>query len=69
MIVAPRSEDCPYCSRRALASSSFKRSISNRAPVTSRLGRQPCGTLGEDHRVRRGKIGRQRAVFRHHVAT
>jgi hypothetical protein len=34
-----------------------------------RFRRQPCGTLGEDHRVCRGKIGRQRSVFRHHVAT
>jgi hypothetical protein len=31
MILAPRSEDWPYCSRRALASSSFSRSISSRA--------------------------------------
>ena len=31
----PRSDDCPNCSRRALASMSFSRSISSRPTVTS----------------------------------
>ncbi len=44
MIVAPRSEDWPYCSRRALASSSFRRSISSRARFVSALCRLGLGS-------------------------
>ena len=38
----PRSEDCPNCSRRALASISFSRSISRRPTVTSLLASVSC---------------------------
>ena len=67
MSLAPRSEDWPNCSRRALASSSFRRSISSRGAtlglgdsLAPRLGRMPCRALGQDHRVRRGEIVGQR---------
>src|SRR4029077_2474775 len=38
----PRSEDCPNCSRRALASISFSRSISSRPTVTSLFASVSC---------------------------
>ena len=63
MSLAPRSDERPNCSRRALASSSFRRSISSRALDTSAsawhgpcLGREPRRPLGEDHRMRRGEV-------------
>lgn len=52
----PRSEDCPNCSRRALASISFSRSISSRPTVTS-LGQRKMLALRKDHRVCCGKVG------------
>jgi hypothetical protein len=66
MIFAPRSEDWPYCSRRALASSSFRRSISRLAGdlgfsvLGPRFGFAPRRPLGEDHRMRGDEIGGQR---------
>ena len=59
----PRSLVCPNCSRRALASSSLRRSISSLAPdirasaCAPGLGLEPAVALGQDHRVRRGEIG------------
>ena len=69
----PRSLVCPNCSRRALASSSFRRSISSLAADTrasalrARLRPRACIALGQDHRVRRGEIGGQGCGLVPHV--
>ena len=65
----------PYCSRRALASSSSSRLISQSGAghqglgaLCPGLGFQGGGTLGTDHRVRRGEIGRKRVKASRHAS-